>query len=301
MLIPCTKRKLPASVQVHFNTTTTITITITTTTTNYTHSLCIKIDPTLKLSTKKLSKILKAADNYTVLREAHCVSNIRWVAIDSGAASNSYLSDYKGGNHIPLALKVIVGCANYAAIKSKAQDTIRFKNLPTEAKICHKFDEITTPLLSVSQLCKNKMTVTYNKKGVLENNSECETVICIHLYLGNTLYMVPADNTHAPTAPNETPRKTRNIVELSQHRASIAYSIKCVPKLIKYLHTAIGFPVKERWIAAIAKGWYITWPGLTVNRVNKYLDPSEHTTMGHMKIQMKICPTNKSQYHTNTI
>ena len=102
--------------------------------------------------------------------------------------------------------------------------------------------------------------------------------------------MVPADNTVQYEAP-----KDRNILEISQHRASIAYSIKCVLKLIRYLHAAADFPVKEMWIAAIAKGWYITWPGLTVECVHKYLEPSEHTTMGHMKkIQMKIRPTSKN-------
>ena len=67
--------------------------------------------------------------------------------------------------------------------------------------------------------------------------------------------MVPADNTYTPTVTTNAPTTTRNIVEISQHRASIAYSIKCVPKLIKYLHAAAGFPVKEMWIATIAKGW----------------------------------------------
>ena len=122
------------------------------------------------------------------------------------------------------------------------------------------------------------MTITFNNKGVLVNNSEGETVIRRHLDLGNNLYMVPADD----TKQYEALRK-QNIIELSQHRASITYSIKCIPKLIKYLHALAEFPVKEMRIAAIAKGWYITWPGLTVDRVNKYLDPSEHTTMGHMK------------------
>ena len=134
------------------------------------------------------------------------------------------------------------------------------------------------------------MTVTFNKKGVLVNNSEGEIVIQGHLDLGNNIYMVPADDTYTPTAT-----APRNIVKISQHWASIAYSIKCVPKLIKYLHAAAGFPVKKMWIAATAKGWYITCPGLTVDRVHKYLDPSEHTTMGQMKkIQMKIRPTNKT-------
>ena len=148
----------------------------------------------------------------------------------------------------------------------------------TQPKICHKLDKITTPLYSVSQLCQNDLTVTFNDNGVSVNNSKGEEVMRGHLDLGRNLYIVPADN----TVPYEAP-KDRNIVETSQHRASIAYRIKCVPKLIRYLHAAAGFPVKEMWLAAIAKGWYIMWPGLTVARVQKYLKPSEHTSMGQMK------------------
>ena len=162
--------------------------------------------------------------------------------------------------------------------------------------MCHKFDEITTPLLSVSRLYKNKRTVTFNDKGVLANNSEGEMVICGHFALGNNLYMVPVDNKHVPTIANETPGKTKNSVKLSQHQASIAYSIMmCVPKLIKYLHDSASSPVQEIWIVAIAKGWYIIWLGLTVDKVNKYLDPSEHITIGHMKrILMKMHPINRT-------
>ena len=181
------------------------------------------------------------------------MSNIRWAAIDSEASRNCYPSHYIGENHNPLATKVTVGCTNNAAIKLQAQDTLRFRKIPTKSKICHKFDEITTPLISVSQLCKNKMTVIFNDKGVLVNNSEGETVIRGHLDLGSNLHMVPTDDTVQYEAPNK-----RNIVEISQHRASIAYSIKCVPKIIRYLHAAAGFPVKKMWVATIAKGWYIT-------------------------------------------
>lgn len=46
--------------------------------------------------------------------------------------------------------------------------------------------------------------------------------------------------------------------------AAIAYNILCIPLIISYLHTTTGFPVKETWINVINKGWYITWPRLTV-------------------------------------
>ena len=114
---------------------------------------------------------------YTDRHTEHRVANIKWAAIDSGASGNYYPSNYEGENHDPLAPVVTVGCANDAAIKLTARDTIRFKKLPPKAKICHKFKDITTPLISVSQLCQENMTVTFNKKGVLVNNSEGETVI----------------------------------------------------------------------------------------------------------------------------
>ena len=96
------------------------------------------------------------------------------------------------------------------------------------------------------------MTVIFNSKGVLVNNSEGETVICGHLDMGNNLYIDPTDTTIQYEAP-----KQQNIVKILQHRTSISYSIKCVLELIRYLHAAAGFHVKETWIVTIAKGWYI--------------------------------------------
>ena len=89
-----------------------------------THSTCNTIDMSSKSSVTKVLKILNAADNYTVAREAHRMSNIRLAAIDSGASGNYYPSDYKGKNHNPLAHKVTVGCANDTGIKLKARNTI---------------------------------------------------------------------------------------------------------------------------------------------------------------------------------
>ena len=60
---------------------------------------------------------------------------------------------------------------------------------------------------------------------------------------------------------------------IEQHTATNAYTISCVPALISYLHACAGFPVVTTWIKATNKGWYSTWPGLTVSRVRKHLEP----------------------------
>ena len=59
-----------------------------------------------------------------------------------------------------------------------------------------------------------------------------------HLDLGNNLYMPPMDNSNGITfdriKPALPPTATRNIVKIFEHKASIAYSIKCTLKLIRY-------------------------------------------------------------------
>ena len=72
-----------------------------------------------------------------------------------------------------------------------------------------------------------------------------------------------------------------------QHPAANAYAITNVPALISYLHTCAGFPVIVTWIYVINKGWYSTWSGLTSSQVLKHLEPSEHTSMGRMKMISK--------------
>lgn len=56
--------------------------------------------------------------------------------------------------------------------------------------------------------------------------------------------------------------------------AAIVYSLPFIPQVIKYLHAAASFPTKAAWIEAIKAGHYTSWPGLTVERVQKHF-PSE--------------------------
>ena len=64
--------------------------------------------------------------------------------------------------------------------------------------------------------------------------------------------------------------------------ASAGYIPKAIPDLITYLHAAAGYPVKQQWIRAIRQGNYVGWPGLTAERVQKYLSPKIETALGHM-------------------
>ena len=56
-----------------------------------------------------------------------------------------------------------------------------------------------------------------------------------------------------------------------QHLANNAYQIETKKELIELYHKAAGHSVKKTWIAAIERGAYASWPGLTVKLVLRFL------------------------------
>ena len=64
---------------------------------------------------------------------------------------------------------------------------------------------------------------------------------------------------------------------------------------IKYLHQCAFSPTPRTWIQAVKKGHFKTWPGVTVDAIQRYLPKSEATTMGHLDQQRKNTQLTKSQ------
>ena len=161
-----------------------------------------------------------------------------------------------GDKHDPTAVLIRVGCANKEVMTSLAIDIIKFSNLPLAAKKCHKFKEIWLPLLSVPQLCKCKLTVTFKVETVEISNSEGDVLITGFLDPTKDLFMVPIDDDDgeqqrvtlgfawavSQRAETEYNGIVRPILTPEQHTAANAYTISCVPAFISYLHTCAGFP-----------------------------------------------------------
>ena len=72
-------------------------------------------------------------------------------------------------------------------------------------------------------------------------------------------------------------------------------SLPSMPQTICYLHAAVGFPTKDLWIKAIKNGNYATWPGITVEAVNKHFPKSVKTQKGHMKKQRQNVRSTKQK------
>ena len=64
--------------------------------------------------------------------------------------------------------------------------------------------------------------------------------------------------------------------------ALYAHDLPSDGALVRYLHTAAGFPVKSTWLAAIKDGNLSTWTGLTYTNASRYCPTSEETIKGHL-------------------
>ena len=209
----------------------------------------------------------------------------QYAAINSGASGNFYPENYEGARHDSTTDTIRVGCSNKGVMESLAEDTIYFNKLPLAAKKCHKFKEIWLPLLSVPQLCKAKLTVTFKGETVEVSDSDGNVLITDFLDPVKGLFLVPIDDHAAEQRVNKQETLMfagsasqwietdyNGVVRLilltaEQHTAANAYSIANIPALISYLHACAGFSVIATWIYTINKGWYSTWPGLTSSRV----------------------------------
>ena len=68
--------------------------------------------------------------------------------------------------------------------------------------------------------------------------------------------------TNIPTLPSTATRSS--LQEFS------AYNLPSVESLIRYFHTAAGFPVQDTWLRGIIYGNYSSWPGLTYSNTVKF-------------------------------
>ena len=67
-----------------------------------------------------------------------------------------------------------------------------------------------------------------------------------------------------------------------------AYAMTSKASLVQYLHQAAFSPPKATLLKSLHKNQLVTWPGLTVKAVKKYLpESSPATDKGYMKRQKK--------------
>ena len=80
-----------------------------------------------------------------------------------------------------------------------------------------------------------------------------------------------------------------------KHAIKSAYELPSTEQLTRYLHACAGYPMKETWVKAIRAGNYVSCPGLTVKKVNKYYPETDETPKGHMRQVRQVVRSTKEK------
>lgn len=62
------------------------------------------------------------------------------------------------------------------------------------------------------------------------------------------------------------------------------YKIKLIASLINYLHQVCISASISQWYEAVARGYFMTWPGLTTKQIKRYCTKKNKTAKGHMRL-----------------
>ena len=212
-------------------------------------------------------------------------------ALDSAATSHFTPETYIGTNHQPTTHGIKVQCANDTYMTSTATDELALSKLPLVARSCHKFADITIPLLSVYRLCEANLEVCFRRDHVQVTNPQGKTVLLGELDPQTKLYMVSMHD--EMVNPPHTTQPTHRAHYTLQARANGAYTVQAAPTLTNFYHATLGYPPIQSWLRAIDKGYFVGWPGLTSERVRKYCTKKTHTSYGHQKLVKKNVKSTK--------
>ena len=78
----------------------------------------------------------------------HCAAKIVHGALDFAATAHFLPLTYRGTDHQNMTAGIRVGCANGIVMHAVATDKLSLEALPDRACDCHKFTDITLPLVS---------------------------------------------------------------------------------------------------------------------------------------------------------
>ena len=195
------------------------------------------------------------------------------IAVDSGASDNFGNEDTHGtGRHLSPTGGVVMAAATGDCKTSIGTDSFALP-LPKSALDYHVFKngELQRPLLSVGKACDSGCSVHFDA-GKCYFLKDQQLLLTGYRDRRTGLYLLP------PTPPVA---QALTLTAPYRRRSTDTYTL---PSLLRYLHGCAGFPVVSTWIQAIQRGYYISWPGLTASRVQRYLPKSEETALGHLKL-----------------
>jgi hypothetical protein len=190
---------------------------------------------------------------------------------------------------LPTTNGITVALPNNQRIQASHTCQLALPQLPAGARQAHLFQNLAHPLLSISQLCDQGCTATFD---ALQVRIERDGQLILHGQRDPTtnLWAIPLLPTKAPTSHlMDKPLADQGpgccSFPLPLAHANSAYHTTTQRDHVTFLHAACGYPVPTTWIQAIDRGHFATWPGLTSELVRKHLPKSIPTIKGHLHQQ----------------
>ena len=241
---------------------------------NWIHPLCIITND----STNNTNDTKNESNEYfcqpvvnSVVSSATMQNNRHYAIFDSGATDH-YLhqnpnptcpptNDYKS---------ITVNLPNGATLSSTQQCTLPIQNMDNNAISGHIIPSLTKSLLSIGKLCDSNYTAVFTKNDV----KICKTTLNIptheiilkgHRNPTNGLYITDIHNANVHVA-----NKVDHLPNTTTKNA------------ITFLYLAAFSPAISTLTKAIQKGFFSSWPGLTVDAIKKYVANMPHVRAGRL-------------------
>ena len=126
-------------------------------------------------------------------------------------------------------------------------------------------------------MCDAKSAVAFTREAVIVRNKQGTAVLAgWREATGPRLWRIslqPGDS-NLPSIPNDSKQAT-----LAPYST---YDLPSIAALIRYFHTAAGYPFRSTWIKSIGAGNYSSWPGINLANATKYCPSAKATIMEHL-------------------
>jgi hypothetical protein len=226
--------------------------------------------------------------------KTNLVNNLTYYAIpvahkntaimDSGCTTHYLKRGVKCTNIKQAHIPIKVNLPNGSALRSTATSDVMCHKFNQKARAAHVINGLQHSLLPCGQMCDAgyNFVVDSGEAKVINRpiNIEEEVIMSSKRDTTTGLCTLPLDHMSATTM-GEQYRKWQN--EMSNN----VYKFTNIYDATQYLYTAAFSPVKSTFLKAIDAGNFATWPTLTAQHVNKYLEKSEASIKGHMNQQRK--------------
>ncbi len=235
------------------------------------------------------------------------------MVLDSGATS----SFVRPEENLPIAglSSKIVNLPDGRSIQATHTAVLPFESLTEEARKADVLPGLrANSLVSVGKLADADYTTIFHPHGEGITIHKMNT---FHLKLyrkpvlqgwrdAQGLWHLSQD--YKPSPWGRSSRENKNI---KKEVTANVYNLPLIPQSIAFMHAAAGFPSQDTWTKAIKNGNYDTWPGLTVQAVNRHFPESVETQKGHIKKQWqnvrstkqktRVDPTSENEELTPTL